>query len=365
VKRCTKCILPETFPGIRLDEDQVCQFCRQMPSPERRAEQRRRLADRFEWLADHARRQPGYHCVMSWGGGRDSTYTLHILRRRYNLRILAFTLDNGFLAPSVFKNTRRVAEHLDVDHIVIKPRFEVVRRVFVASAEADLHPPRALERGSGICNSCTALIRGIGLRLALEHRAAMLAYGWLPGQIPLASAFYSSSKPMLRAMVHCSVRRLAAAAGDEVARYFPEERQLETAEPPVSVAPLLLLPYEPTIVEREIRAVGWERPEDPHTKTATCLLHRYANQLHLVQKGFHPDVMELAAMVREGFVERDAALQQLNDAPAHPIMRAVAVKLGRADRVEYRARNSTAGRSPIVSDERWLTQTQASSDESK
>lgn len=28
LKRCTRCILPETFPGIEFDEDGVCNYCR-------------------------------------------------------------------------------------------------------------------------------------------------------------------------------------------------------------------------------------------------------------------------------------------------------------------------------------------------
>lgn len=327
--RCVRCVLPETFPGIRLDEDQVCQFCRQMPSEERRAQQRARLGDRFERMADDVRQRPGYHCIISWSGGQESTYVLHILRRRYNLRVLAYTLDNGFLAPSVFQNTRRVAEHLDVDYVIIKPRFELMRRVFVASCRADIHPPRALERGSGICNSCTALIRGIGLRLALEHRSPLLAYGWLPGQIPLASAVFRANKPMLQVMVRSAVARLVAAGGEELRSYFPDELQLEMAEfLPVNVAPLVWLPYQADEAEREITAVGWERREDSQISAATCLLHTYANQLHLAEKGFHPCVMELATMVREGYLDREAALQRLKDPPATPVMRAVAVKLG-------------------------------------
>jgi uncharacterized paraquat-inducible protein A len=27
IRRCTKCILPETFPGIEFDEDGVCNYC--------------------------------------------------------------------------------------------------------------------------------------------------------------------------------------------------------------------------------------------------------------------------------------------------------------------------------------------------
>ena len=27
MKRCTRCVLPETFPGIQFDEEGVCQYC--------------------------------------------------------------------------------------------------------------------------------------------------------------------------------------------------------------------------------------------------------------------------------------------------------------------------------------------------
>jgi len=27
MRRCTRCILPETFPGIEFDEDGVCNYC--------------------------------------------------------------------------------------------------------------------------------------------------------------------------------------------------------------------------------------------------------------------------------------------------------------------------------------------------
>lgn len=329
MKRCVRCVLPETFPGIQLDEEQVCQFCRQIPDAEQRGRHLARLVGRFERLSDRVRQRPGYHCVVSWSGGWASTYALYVLRRRYDLRVLAFTLDNGFLAPSVFSNTRRISEHLDIDHVIIKPRFELLRRVFVAPTDPSGYPPKALERGSSICNSCAALIRGAGLRLALEYRSPMLAYGWQPGQIPLASACYATTKPMLQAMIQSATKRLAEAAGDKVCSYFPEARQLELAESlPVSISPLVLLPYDADEAEREIRAVGWEPPTDFQTSPATCLLCQYANQVHLAEQGFHPCVMELATMVREGLLERDEALKRLKELPVDPVLRAVEVKLG-------------------------------------
>ena len=62
-----------------------------------------------------------------------------------------------------------VAENLGVDHIIVKPRFDLLRAIFVASTGSGMYPPRALERASAICNSCMGLAKGIGLRLARAH----------------------------------------------------------------------------------------------------------------------------------------------------------------------------------------------------
>ena len=69
-----------------------------MPSPERRTGQKVELRARFEQLADEVRGEPGYHGLMSWSGGKDSTYTLWLMHHKYNLRMLAFTFDNGFVS---------------------------------------------------------------------------------------------------------------------------------------------------------------------------------------------------------------------------------------------------------------------------
>jgi len=157
----------------------------------------------------------------------------------------------------------------------------------------------------------------------------MLAYGWLPGQIPLASAVFHANKPMLQAMIRSAADRLVTAGGDELRSYFPDEVELEMAESlPVNVSPLVVLPYEPDEAERAITSVGWEQRADLPINAGTCLLFPFANQHHLAERGFHPCVMELAAMVREGHLDRDVALKQLKESPASPVMRAVAVKLG-------------------------------------
>ena len=333
MKRCKRCILPETFPGIQFDEEGICQYCRRVPTTgaqaERRADQKARLRARFEELISQVRDRPGHHCLMSWSGGKDSTYTLWLLKERYNLRVLAFTFDNGFVSPAAMNNMQVVAENLKVDHVIVKPRFDLLRQVFLASTQPGMYPPRALERASGICNTCMALAKGIGLRMVLEKNIPILAYGWSPGQIPLASAVFRTNPRMLRAMIEAAMAPLEKVAGDQVAVHFPQTHHLEQAQDcPYNVSPLAFLDYDEETAVQRIQALGWVRPQDTDPNSTNCLLNSFANLTHLEQMGYHPYAMELAGLVREGYMSREEALDRLEIAAVPEVVAAVEAKLG-------------------------------------
>lgn len=330
MKYCARCVLPETFPGIRLDEEGVCQYCRGMVAPERWAAQKARLRARLEALVEDIRPQPGYHALMAWSGGKDSTYTLWLLREHYGLRVLAFTLDNGFTSPAALKNIRVVAENLGVDHIMVKPRFDLLREIFVTCAQHDgIFPPRALERASSICNACMGLAKGIGLRLALEREIPLLIYGWSPGQVPLTSALFRFTHPMLRTFLQAAMLPLQTIAGDRIAPYFPSDAGvLRTTRLPYSVAPLAFLEYSEEAARTHLRALGWEPPTDTDPNSTNCLLNAFANQVHIERMGYHPYAMELAGLVREGYMSREEALARLETPPAPEVVAAVRAKLG-------------------------------------
>ena len=97
MRRCTLCILPESFPGIRFDEEGVCNYCRRTLPPQQREIRRARLRERFQTLIEKVRGRGDYECLMSWSGGKDSTYTLALLKEDLGIRVLAFTFDNGFV----------------------------------------------------------------------------------------------------------------------------------------------------------------------------------------------------------------------------------------------------------------------------
>jgi hypothetical protein len=304
-----------------------------MPSSYDRTEQRARLRTRFEELVSNVLTEPGYQCLMSWSGGKDSTYTLSLMRLEYKLRVLAVTFDNGFVSPAALDNMRTVADNLGVDHVIVRPRFSLLRGLFTSSVQSDMYPPKALERASAICNTCMGLAKGIALRLALEKDIPMMVYGWSPGQIPVASAFLRPNRAMLEAMVKATAAPLQQASGGEVAAYFPEPRHFKNAPRlPANVSPLIFLDWREDEAVDTIQRFGWQRPDDTDPNSTNCLLNAFANQAHIDEMGYHPYVMELAGLVREGYMDRDEALRRLGVPPSPDLVSWVSERLHVASR---------------------------------
>jgi hypothetical protein len=115
-------VLPETFPGIHFNEEGVCNFCRDF-SHDRLIGKKAEYRQRFEHLVKEHAGKSEYDAILSYNGGKDSTFALLTLRRDYHLNVLAFTMDNGFISRRAIENIRVVTGRLGVDHLLFKPRF--------------------------------------------------------------------------------------------------------------------------------------------------------------------------------------------------------------------------------------------------
>lgn len=89
MKYCSKCILPDTRPGLIIENDGVCNACHNsMTRPEIDYEEREKL---FAAIAENAKkRNCEYDCLIPGSGGKDSTWQL-IKCLEYGLKPLIVT----------------------------------------------------------------------------------------------------------------------------------------------------------------------------------------------------------------------------------------------------------------------------------
>ncbi|MCW3985545.1 MAG: hypothetical protein NWE91_03935 [Candidatus Bathyarchaeota archaeon] len=118
--RCTKCILPETFPGIEFDEDGVCNYCLDYEPVEVYGEEALcTVLDAYRNAGEK------YDCLVPISGGRDSSFVLHQIVKKYKMRVLALTVDSGAIRPEGYRNIEKATRALDVDHVWLKDENQI------------------------------------------------------------------------------------------------------------------------------------------------------------------------------------------------------------------------------------------------
>jgi asparagine synthetase B (glutamine-hydrolysing) len=137
LRRCTRCILPHTFPFISFDADGVCNFCRE-PVPSR-GDGRAALEER---IAKYRRTDGSRDCIVALSGGRDSCYGLHVLKRELGLNPIAYTYDWAMVTDEARRNCSRVCAELGVEHVIRSADILAKRRNIRVNIEAWLRRPQ-------------------------------------------------------------------------------------------------------------------------------------------------------------------------------------------------------------------------------
>lgn len=115
IKRCTKCLLPETFPFIYYDAKGECNYCKNN-KPKIQIQSFDKLK---ELVAPYKRKDGHPDCIVPFSGGRDSTYSLHIIKEELGLNPIAFTYDWGMVTDLARRNIARVCGKMGVENIVV------------------------------------------------------------------------------------------------------------------------------------------------------------------------------------------------------------------------------------------------------
>ncbi|MEJ7811005.1 MAG: hypothetical protein WKG32_11400 [Gemmatimonadaceae bacterium] len=136
MRRCTRCILPHTYPLIRFDEQGVCNYCR---SHKKITVRGREALERA--VAPYRRSDGSPDCIVAFSGGRDSSYGLHYIKTELGMNPVAFTYDWGMVTDLARRNQARVCGKLGVEHIVRSADITTKRRYIRKNIEAWLKRP--------------------------------------------------------------------------------------------------------------------------------------------------------------------------------------------------------------------------------
>jgi len=173
MKRCTRCIFPETLPGIEFDEEGVCNHCRDFKSEDVDLTEVE-LKGRFDRIR---RIGSKYDAVVPLSGGRDSTYALYLARKVYGLNVLAVNYDNEFQTSYAKSNMESASRILDVDLVVIRSKRDIAKKVvkqnMLCSTEKEMF---------GVCRACSYGYRSAVFREVKKRNIPAIIWGGTRGE---------------------------------------------------------------------------------------------------------------------------------------------------------------------------------------
>ena len=136
LKRCTKCILPETMPFISFDSDGVCNYChnytiRNRPKPK----------DELMKILNPYRNNKGLECIVPFSGGRDSCFGLHLVVNEFKLRPVTYTYDWGMVTDLGRRNISRMCAKMGIENIIVAADISKKRKNIKMNLSAWLKHP--------------------------------------------------------------------------------------------------------------------------------------------------------------------------------------------------------------------------------
>jgi amino acid adenylation domain-containing protein len=168
---CQVCLLTSAHPNVSVI-DGLCSVCQRFKTySDKVMSYFGDTAALLSIIQQHSTRErSGYDVMLLFSGGKDSTYALYRLLD-LDLRVLAFTFDNGYISSTAFENIRRITRHANVDLEI--GSVPVMDAVFTESLRND----------STVCSGCFRGLTSMSTRQATERGIGVVMTGLSRGQI--------------------------------------------------------------------------------------------------------------------------------------------------------------------------------------
>jgi N-acetyl sugar amidotransferase len=181
LKRCKKCLLPETHETIIFDSEGICNVCRNNEFKNEKIDWNKKKKELDE-LVEQYRGKNDYDCIVPYSGGKDSTWTLYYLMKEYKLKPLVVRFDHGFLRPNLNDNTTKVLRELGADFHTFTPSWKVVQKLMLQAF---------LEKGD-FCWHCHTGISSYPMWVAIRYNVPLIFWGEPSSEY---TSYYSYDQP--------------------------------------------------------------------------------------------------------------------------------------------------------------------------
>ncbi len=308
IRNCAECGLPSNFPNADFNAEGVCHLCKAFKGYKEKTDKYFKTEENlWELLTSKKNSNTTYDCLSLLSGGKDSTYILAKLVNM-GLKVLAFTLDNGYISDQAKTNIDKIVSKLGVDHMYGETPY--MNKIFVDS----------LHRHYNVCNGCFKTIYTLSTKVALDKKIPFVVTGLSRGQFfetRLTEELFWDETDDTGTIddTILEARKLYHREEDAVKKLldvsiFKDEDTFKKVQfvdfyrySDVSLGEMLRFLKE---------QVAWVRPTDTGRST-NCLINQVGIYVHKKEKGYSNYSFPYSWDVRLGHKTREETLEEINE----------------------------------------------------
>ena len=338
MKLCTKCILPETFPGIHFDEDGVCNFCKTAtPKDTQGGKNDFQNEDELAQYLSKYRNTPGkYDVVVPISGGVDSSFALIQIVEKYKLRPLVFHNDHGFEDEVATANVRKLCAKLNVDLILWQHDFGFMKKLWKYINEADV-------QGLSTCYVCGNILYLNALELANRFQIPLIINGYSKGQSAIIHDKDKGNELLEKLLEIIRKTGDREFFNEYMRKYEVLQKQIiytnkADLEQGVNYEKIMVIPFfifkfyetnKEELKKKCMEIFDWQSmPTSYPARTTNCKMIWLNTYMDLQKMNYSVYNNEYAELVRAGEMTREQALADLEFNPPAGLLEYLALEVG-------------------------------------
>lgn len=303
---CSKCIFDASLPNISFDSENICNYCdqidklnEQFPNDKRGELELQKIINEIK-IAGTGKK---YDAIIGVSGGCDSSYLMHLMTKKYGLRLLAVHFDNTWNSKIATENISCMTEKLGIDlftYVVDSNEFDDIILAFLKAGVPDIETPTDI----GLATTMNIAAQKFGIKYKIDGHSfrteGVAPLGWI-----YMDAKYIQS-------VHRQYGKLKL-------KTFPNlwlRKQLKwmLINRIQTIRPLYYLDYDKETAKSLLsEQYGWKWYGGHHLENiATMFFHSYFYPIRW-KRDFR--IAGYSAYVRDGRMTREEALELMKQPP--------------------------------------------------
>lgn len=333
-KRCSKCILPETIPNIKFDEQDICNYCYEFDTEMRQfklanEEKEKKFSKIIQQAKEEAKKNNAqYDVLVPVSGGRDSSYVLWKLATQYNLNVLCVNYANPYSSEQALKNIENLTNFTHSKLVRFSYKNKMHEKSFESNLKAWIKKPD-LGSLSLICISCKPMYLEF-YRIAKENKIKLIVDGsniFEVTSFKMEAQGGRGTKSLLSNKTVSNVlKKIIENVGYfKVCNIAPAIKtflSLNGSTPYlkfkypniVKIGYFYFFPYREQEVNETLKAIGWKKADENNSPWRfDCEIDSIKNYIYQRVVGATEKDDLFSKYIRYGVMKRDDAIKRLNE----------------------------------------------------